>query len=327
MHNQTESIQNLDSIIQHLEKKDSIMKLLKEHQISKITSVESVLRYQKDANRGGLIITGKEECSGQTEKILIDFKLGDPSINQVYDAIYETGKDCSKRIIMFGGLAKDEVLDPATNEYVVGSLITSMNHYQLNLYFVQLDCIKFETYLRNLDLVGDIFWMMKFTINDLPSIERFREAEFWNVYYDSLKQRLSDSLKAFRSGFNNKSKYGRSVINFVFEFKVEWTNDGAFFTVMETSDNTDYLKEIWQTKKGQLQQLFQDQEIQFICLPGKLPKIAIKYWDHPLNCLVNASNAEKMEFAKLLHSQFYDLVGFMDIKLWGIIDAKPMPER
>ena len=75
MHNQTENIYNLDSIIQHFEKSDAITKLIKQHEIAKIKSVESVERYQKDENRSGLIITGKEESNDQTEKILIDFKL------------------------------------------------------------------------------------------------------------------------------------------------------------------------------------------------------------------------------------------------------------
>ena len=308
MHNQTENIYNLDSIIQHFEKSDAITKLLKQHEIAKIKSVESVERYQKNENRSGLIITGKEESNDQTEKILIDFKLGDPSISQVFDAIYEIGKDCSKRIIMFGGVGKNEVRDPATDEYVVASLITSMNHFPLNLYLVQLDCSKFKTDLRNLDLVGGIFTKVKFSINDLLSKERFREVEFWNIYYDSFKHSFYPGWKPFKRGIINKSKYSCWVIAGAIEVKLEWTNDGAFFTVMLAGNGTDYLKKIWQTKKGELQKLFQDQEIQFICLPGTSPKIAIKFWDHPLNCLVNASNAEKMDFAKSLYTQFYKLV-------------------
>jgi hypothetical protein len=313
MHNQTKSIINLDSIIQHLEKKDAILKLLHQHKIAKIKSVESVERYKKDANRGGLIITGKEEINGPIEKILIDFKLGKPCIAQVFDSIYEIGKDCSKRIIMFGGFGKNDVHDPATDEHVVASLITSMNNYPLNLSLVQLNCSNFATELFNMDLVGGIISRPKFSINDLPSKERFREAEFWEVYYDCLNESFYRSWKAFEYGIDNITKYGWKFWNSFLEVKVKWTNEGAFFFVVQTRDSTVHLKEIWQTKKAELQKLFQDQEIQFICLPGKFPKIAIKFWDHPMNCLVNASNAEKMDFAKLLHSKYFDLVGLMDL--------------
>jgi len=322
MKNQTENIYNLDSIIQHFEKSDAITKLLKQHEIAKIKTIESVQRYKKDENRSGLIITGKEESNDQTETILIDFKLGEPSIAQVFDAIYEIGKDCSKRIIMFGGFEKNEILDPAVNagekvpatdEYVVASLINSMNHYPLYFSLVQLDCSKLETELFDMDLVGGIISRPEFSINDLPSKERFREAEFWEVYYDSLNEAFYRSWQAFEYGIDNYTKYITTFSDRDLEVKVEWTKEGAFFFVVQTKDATVHLKEIWQTKKSELRQLFQDHKIQFINLPGKLPKIVIKFWDHPLNCLVNASNAEKIDFAKLLHSRFYDFVVFMEI--------------
>ena len=313
MNNQTENINNLDTIIKHFEKKSAIKKLLKQHKIAKIKSVESVQTYKKDENRSGLIITGKEEGTDQTEKILIDFKLGEPSIAQVFDAIYEIGKDCSKRIILFGGFGKNEVRDPATDEYVVASLITSMNHYPLYFSLVQLDCSKFETELFNMDLVGGIISRPEFSINDLPSIERFREAEFWEVYYDHLNESFYRSWKAFECGIDNDTKYGWKFCGPFLEVKVKWTNEGAFFFVVPTREDTDHLKEILQTKKRELQKLFQDQEIQFICLPGKFPKIAIKFWDHPLNCLVNASNAEKMNFAKILHSKYMNLLNLIEV--------------
>lgn len=313
MKNQTEIIKTLDSIIQHFENKDAITKFLHQEEIAQIKSIESVQRYQKDADCGGLIITGKEECNGQTEKILIDFKLGEPCIDQVYDAIYETGKDCSKRIIMFGGVGKNEAPGPATDEYVVGNLISSMRLYPLNLFFVQLDCSNFETKHYDMDLVGGSALEPRCNISALPSKERFREAEFWNVYFDSLNESFYRSWKAFESGIDNKSKYGWIFSDSVLEVKVEWTKEGAFFAVVQTKDDTDYLKEIWHTKEGELRNLFQGHDMQFIYLPGKLPKIVIKFWDHPLNCLVSASNTEKINFASSLHSRLYDLVGLVDL--------------
>ena len=120
------------------------------------------------------------------------------------------------------------------------------------------------------------------------------------------------SWKAFEYGIDNDTKYGWKTCDHFLEVKVKWTNEGAFFNVVQTRDDIDHLNEIWQTKECELRKLFQDHEMQLIHLTGKLPKIVIKFWDHPLNCLVNASNVEKMDFAKLLHSQLFDLVGLMD---------------
>jgi len=315
MHNQTENIYNLDSIIQHFEKSDAITKLLKQHNIAKIESVERVQRYQKDENRSGLLITGKEEEKNRTEKILIDFKLGDPCISQVYDSIYEIGKYCSKRIIMFGGVCKNEVLDPATNESVVEGVITDINDYPLNLYLIKLDCNKLETELRSTDLASDFFYTVKFSINDLPSEERFREEEFWEVYYDYeyMKGKENSSKPEFCGTFSKKFTYGISDVGYPVEFAIDWFNDGAFLVVTQRNNKKDYLKEFWKTRKDELQQLSQNNETRFIYTPGKFPRIASKVWNFPLKCLVSASNAEKMEFAKLLRSKFQDLYALKNL--------------
>jgi hypothetical protein len=311
MTNQTKNIKTVDSIIQHFEKKDVITNLLLQHDIAKIKSVESVQRYKKDANRGGLIISCKGECTDQTEKILIDFKLGEPCIDQVNDAIYTQGKDCSKRIIMFGGVGESDAIGPATDEYVVGSLITSMNEYSLNLVFVKLDCNHLDTEVYDLIFPEQV--RHESAIFEIPSEERFREAEFWNVYFDSLNDGFYQSWTAFEYGISNKSKYGWFLSDNAVEVKLNWTNEGVLFTVTQTHDDTDRFEEIWQTKNSELRQLFRDNEMQFIYSPGKLPKITIKFWDLPLNCLISASNAEKIDYAKSLHSRLDDLADIMDI--------------
>jgi hypothetical protein len=302
MNNQNENINNLDAIIKHLKKKSTITKLLKQHEIANIKSVGSVRRYQKDENRSGLLIYGKEEETGRTEKILIDFKLGEPCINQVYDAIYEIGKDCSKRIIMFGGVGKNEVPDPATDENVVGSLIIDISHYPLNFSLVQLDCSTFETDLRKLHSR----WYNEIPINKLPSKERFREEEFWEVYYKYMSGEDNSYTPEFYDIMSNKFKYGKSDFGYPVEFAIDWFNDGAFLVVTQRSNKKDYLKEFWQIRKDELQQLSQNNETRFIYTPGIFPRIASKVWNFSLTCLVRASNAEKMEFAKVLHSKFHD---------------------
>ena len=225
---------------------------------------------------------------------------------------------------MFGGVNKSDVLNPGTNSYVVESLITGMNHYPLNLYLVELDCSKFETDLRSLDLVGGILRGLKYSINTLLSKERFREVEFWNVYYDSLNERYYPVLKAFKRGINDRSEYSCWVFDFALEAKLEWTNDGAFFTVTQVTNKADLLKVFWKARKDELQQLSQNYETPFKYLPGRVHKIISKFWDLPLKCLVSASNAEKMEFAKSLQSQFSKLVGLIDFKWRDFEDFKRM---
>ena len=98
------------------------------------------------------------------------------------------------------------------------------------------------------------------------------------------------------------------------DVEVKWTNEGAFFYITQIKGNNDILKEFLQRKEGELRALFQGHDLQFVYLPGKFPKLVIKFWDFPLNCLMNASWTEKMNYAESLHKYYYRLVIFMDIE-------------
>ena len=164
-----------------------------------------------------------------------------------------------------------------------------------------------------MDLVGGDFLEPMYPMSNLPSEEKFREAEFWDVYFDSINDGFYESWRAFECGIHKDSKYGWKVLDSELEVKLQWNNQGAFFTIIQSDDESDRLKELWQTKEDQFRQLFPDNEIKLIYLPGKLPKIAIEFWNIPLNTLVCATNAEKMNFAKSLHSKLSDLASFVGI--------------
>ena len=214
---------------------------------------------------------------------------------------------------MFGGVGKNEVPDPATDENVVATFITIMNDYPLNLSLVKLDCSKFETDIRDFNLELKIF-NNEFSINKLPSKERFCEEEFWEIYYEYIDGEGYSYTPQFHDIISNKFKYGKSDFGYPVEFAIDWFNDGAFLVVTQRSNKKDYLKEFWETRKDELLQLSQNNETRFTYTPGKFPRIASKVWNFPLKCLVSASNAEKMEFAKVLHSKFHDLYDLYDHK-------------
>ena len=53
-------------------------------------------------NRSILIEFPNESCVGKIE-IMLNFKQGQPTVDQVYNAIYQLGADCQKQVIAFTG--------------------------------------------------------------------------------------------------------------------------------------------------------------------------------------------------------------------------------
>jgi len=60
--------------------------------------------------------------------------------------------------------------------------------------------------------------------------------------------------------------------------------------------------------KKEIESKFQNLDIQFSIPPNELPKLTIKFWDFPIKRILSATTAEKLSYARLLHSRLDDLV-------------------
>jgi len=89
-------------------------------------------------NRSILIEIPNESCVGEIE-IMLNFKQGQPTVDQVYNAIYQLGADCQKQVIAFtGGNCWDDKYNPSADMDIVKCLIDNMNQFALNIYLVKL---------------------------------------------------------------------------------------------------------------------------------------------------------------------------------------------
>ena len=89
-------------------------------------------------NKSILIEIPDDSCTGEIP-ILLNAKQGQPTVDQVYNAIYQDGADCQKRIIAFtGGNCWDDKYNPSADVDTVKCLIDNMNRFDLNIYLVQL---------------------------------------------------------------------------------------------------------------------------------------------------------------------------------------------
>ena len=313
--NKQETKLSASEIIEKLSSTDGVEHFLHNHKITNVAVVESIERYEAGDDRQGVIVKIQEVGNDNLSSVMIDIKHGKPSTEQVYDAVYGVGKDCSKRVIVYDDAQNDkDTGNPTADHYVVGRLIQAMDDFPLNLYHVKPN--EFAHGPETFDLSKLGMQPKNFSINELPSPLQFRIAEFWEIIYDSLNEGFYHSWEAFDGGIRNDMDYGHYFGLNGLDVTLKWTEDGIDFSVVQTDDDNDYLMQIWRLKEDELRQKFD--QIKFEYLPGKLPKIKIRYLDRPVSWLATAGLDEKIEFAKQLHNDFLGFQSDMDEVLWDV---------
>jgi len=308
MSNQENSVKAID-VIRYLKNRNNAKEFLKRLEIDEVVIVHDVHHWVSDDERERFVITMQQKNLVSRTEVYVDFKPGKPSTEQVYEAVYGMGKDYQKRVIMFTNeFIPGEGRNPTVDEIAVESLIGSLNECPLNLYLLKLNGAAF---------VNDIYGMQVIAAPDcsrkqgrVPSPIEFRVEEFWSIYFDWHNEGWYEPWNTFESGFRSINCWGHTLWtdpNFA-EIPVYWTEDGIEYIVKQVQDDDDYLKKIWDLKSEELKNRYQG-NVEFEFLPGRLPKITVKYSDRPVSWLVTATPQERFEFAKQLHSDIWGFGG------------------
>jgi hypothetical protein len=300
-----ETRMGVSEIIEYLSMAEEAAEFLHEQGIANVDAVESIERYEAADGRKGLIMQVHEAGSEALSKLIIDIRADQPSTDQVYDTVYGIGKECVKRVIVFTDEdACDDGWNPTVDEFVVRNLIQVMNEYQ-----VKLHLIKFNDDAMQPDLIakGTFEDEPEYSIADLPSPERFRAEEFWTVYFDWHNGLWYKPWETF-SGIRELSDWGHMLFTEpeVAEIPVFWNESGVKYVVKQTEEDCDCLRKVWTLKQDELKERYQG-HVEFEFLPGRLPKITVKYSDRPVSWLITATPREQLEFAKQLHEDVFDL--------------------
>ena len=313
--NNQETKLSASEIMEKLSNQDGVKHFLHDHKIANVAVVELIERYDAGDDRKGLIVKVHEAGNDNLSSVMIDIRKGQPSTEQVYDAVYGVGKDCSKRVIVYDDTQNGkDTGNPTADHYVVGRLIKAMDDYPLNLYHVKPH--EFAHGPETFDLRKLGIPTKNFSINKLPSPLQFQIAEFWEVIYDSLNEGFYHSWETYDGGIRNNMDHGHYFGLNGLDVTLKWTEDGIDFSVVQTEDDNDYLMQIWRLKKEEFRRQFD--QIVFNCLQEKLTKIRKKYLDRPVSWLATAGLDEKIEFAKQLHNDFLGFQGDMDEVLWDV---------
>jgi hypothetical protein len=309
MNEETNKNFTVEDYVDKLSKEEYLINFLKKHEICDPEKIDNICVYTKYKEYGRMIFSVHD---GECYDVLIDIKAGEPSIEQVYNSVYGMGARCTKRIVMYGGLNENETYSPANGEMVVGSLVECMNMYESNISLIKMSQQEFRTEIFDL-ILNDSNLPPRFEIkNELPTLEQFRKAEFWNVYFDSLNSGFYDESKAFSGNISDEDNYGNYYEFGPFRIILKWERDGAFFSVTQIEGEIDILMNIWLKCKKVLKSKFQNLDIQFYAPLDKEPTITIKFWDFPISEVINATNKEKISYATLLHSRLWHLVSIFD---------------
>ena len=252
---------------------------------------------------------------------MIDLKQGQPIINQVYDSLYDIGKDCSKRIIMYtGGQNAYDQNTPSADTCVVESAVSNLEQYPLGMYMYKMD----ENTFNIEPPYAESLWSRdeKLPIDESPTREQFMAETFWIVYFASFNEGFYDPIKIFQNGFMDTNDWGHVIdidCSFYGEIFLYWDQKGVRYVVKQETDNDEYLKMVLDYELSGLQERYGSDAVDFENMVGKLPRLHIKYSDKPFDWLYTATPRQITEFAKAIFDDGWALRWRIEERIDGLM--------
>ena len=164
MNNNNENRQTLEEKISYISNETTLLQFIKDNNIAEIDQIHNIQKYHIGDDRKGMILEVQEKDHEGKTKILFDLKQGQPIINQVYDSLYNIGKDCSIKIIMFtGGHNENDLKIPTADEYAVNGLIDQLQQSNVAIllcsYFrkmIKIEDHSIYDYWKQVERAGEI---------------------------------------------------------------------------------------------------------------------------------------------------------------------------
>jgi hypothetical protein len=290
--------------------KENIRSLLEILNVGTFRSINIIKEISHNPVNESIIIEIQNDgCIGEN-RILLNAKQGQPTVDQVYSAIYQMGSDCHKCIIVFTvGNNYDDKYNPSADVDTVKCLIDNMNRSDLNLYLVHAMTDSTSS-ICEYEFLATPPSQPKFSRAQIPLIEKFTEAEFWNVYFWGYNNWVE--AIPFEFGFDSNSEYSQCYPIGDLELETKWTDEGAIIRIEDTSDQKYMLGDIWEHMKDEIQDMFRGCAMESLIRSGATLKLLVKVFDKPIGDLAGMPWREKMHYAGLLWSKFIQFQGFIE---------------
>lgn len=156
----------------------------------------------------------------------------------------------------------------------------------------------------------------EFSKEECPSKEKFTEAEFWEVYFWGYNNIIETT--PFEFGFDSKSEFSQCFPIGDLELETKWTGEGAIIRIEDTSDKKYVLGDIWDDRRDEIQDMFRGCQIELLVRSGAILKLIVKVFDKPIGDLAGVPWREKMHYAGLLWSKFFQFQEFIEKSLQNL---------
>lgn len=281
--------------------------IIKETQINRLN--KSVMIGMPDPN-----------CSGETD-IFLNIKQGQPTVDQVFNAIYRDGWDCQQRIIAFtGGDEWDDKFNPSADTATVKCLIDNMNRFDLNVYMVQV-ALDSTSSIPEYEVIASPASSSEFHNSQCPSFEKFTEAEFWEVYLWGYNNWVEAT--PFEFGFDSDSQFDLCYPVGNMNIVTKWTGEGAIISIEDTNDNNkNELDVIWNRMKNEILDMFRGCDIELLIRAGAVIKLRVTVFDKPIGDLAGTPWREKRHYAGLMWTKFMQCYEFFERALQDLKTKK-----
>lgn len=304
---------SIDDLMNHIIEEDKLKDLLETCQIAKLIKIHGIQHYKKDDNRHSVVIDIQEENINDRTKVLIDLRLGQPIVNQVFDALYDAGMDCDIKIIFYtnGYNDCDEGI-PVADEYATAGMIGKLQDMNLPIFIFSIN--QFDLNVEFVDMYQTWYQVNRLKESRIPNKEGLMCETFWGVYFDSFNTGFYEPWNAYSCGDgDNKQSYYTIYIDDIFygEIKLFWDENGVRYDIKQVSESDEYLKKVLSVNMPILISRYGEDSVKFENVVGRLPRLYIKYSDRPFNWLYKATPREITEFAKKVYDDAWGL-------RWGI---------
>jgi hypothetical protein len=303
MDNQNNNQKPVDEMIRDLLSDSKFENFMKERNIADVDQIFKLSHYQIGNDRAGFIAKLKEKNSDDVKKIMVDLKQGQATVNQVFDALYEIGKDCDIRIIRHTDSHNDADKGiPTADVCIVSRLICQLQDIGINVRLY-----KYNEKTKNIvnNELYDILGTPKMGESmELPTKEQFMVETFWSVYVDSNNECYYDPFHKYSWPFCDMKNggfvgYDDSVMNG--EVEVFWDEKGVRYEITQKNDSDEYMKKMLDHEMDALEKRFGKGNIKFVNVVGRLPRLYIQVSNRPFSWTYSATPRELTEFGSMIH--------------------------
>jgi hypothetical protein len=130
--------------------------------------------------------------------------------------------------------------------------------------------------------------------------------------FDSINILKEIANTPINKSFDSNSEFSQCLPIGDLELETKWTEEGAIIRMEDTSDKKYLLGDIWDDRRGEIQDMFRGCCIELMIQAGATLKLIVRAFDKPIGDLAGMPWREKMHYAGLLWSKFIQFQGFIE---------------